>query len=63
MVEKTYHLALYLGSFNAYLMPQGFKGVPIYQNFVWTAAVNSLYLQSGHKIIIFAQKRPQQTIW
>ena len=67
MVEKTYHIAPYLGAFEAYLMPRGpiygSKGVSIHKNDCWNGVVNSRYLPSGQKAISFGQKRPQQTIW
>ena len=51
MVEKTYHLARYQGSYGAFLMPQppieGFKDDPIYLNDRCNVAVTSRYLQSG----------------
>ena len=60
MVEKIYHLALYLGPFGAYLMPQGSKGVPIYQNDCWNMEVNSHYLPYGKKKLETTQKK---SIW
>ena len=53
MVEKSYHLARYLGPFGAYLMLKGpiygSKGVFIYQNDRWNVAVNYSYLPYGQK--------------
>ena len=66
LVEKTYHIAPYLGAFGAYVMPQwskyGSKGVSIYQNDRWNVAVNSRYIPSGQKASSFGQKRHQKTI-
>ena len=57
MVEKTYHIAPYLGAFGAYMMPEwpiyGSKGVSIYQNDRWNVAVNTCNLPSGQKAISF----------
>ena len=51
MVEKTYYIAPYLGTFGDYLMPQwpiyGSKGVSRYQNDRWKVAVNSRYFSSA----------------
>ena len=62
IVEKTYHIAPYLGAFGAYLMPQwpiyGSKSNSIYQNDRWKVAVNSHYLPSGLKAFSFGKKRP-----
>ena len=63
MVEKTYYIAPYLGTFMSYLMPQcpiyGSKGIFKYKNDRWNVAVNSRYLPSVQKVISFGQKRPK----
>ena len=66
-VDKTYHLAQYVGPFEAYLELQwplyGSKGVSVHQKDWWNVAVNSRYLKSSQKTITFGQKQPQQIIW
>merc|ERR1712127_647132 len=44
-----------------FLIRYGSKGVSLYKNDRWNVAVNSRYLPSGQKTIIFGQKQPQQT--
>ena len=67
MVEKTYHIAPYLGAFGAYLMHQspiyGSKGVSINQNNRWNVAVNSHYLPSDKKKSLVLVKNNPKRLW
>ena len=63
MAEKTYHIAPYLGLFNASVTHIWFKRCFHIQKDRWNVAVNSRYLQSGQKTISFGQKqRPKKKI-
>ena len=48
VVEKTYNLAQYLGTFGASVTLTGLKSVLIYQKDCWNVAVNLHYLQSNY---------------
>ena len=67
MVEKTYHIAPYLGAFEAYLIPQwpinGSKGVSIYKTIEGCGGQLRLSSILSKSLLVLVKKQPQQTIW
>ena len=63
MVEKAYHIALYLCAFGAYLMPQwpiyGSNGVSIYQNDRWNMVVNIIFFLV-QKPLVLVKNNPKR---